>query len=678
MYAVSEKFKKAIQDNTRNYYWTGEITTKDKKTYPFTNKDIVKGSGYISNQCCGSNEIEIGSVYAAELGITLYSAIDRYTMEGATITMSFWLDVGEREYEEVPMGIFEISEANRTINCLELKAYDYMLRFEDNFTNKVSSGLAYDLLALACQECDVELAHTEEEIGAMPNGATLLGIYSENDIETWRDLIYYVAQVLGCFCTINRRGQLELRKYRNDSLMDISSKQRFSSSFSDFVTRYTAINSTNRLTEIAEYYALDPDDGLTMNLGVNPLLQFGLVETRKKLCTNILNDIAPINYVPFDSTTIGNPAMDLGDIITFSGGHADAEQITCVTSIQYKVNGKHSIKCVGKNPRMAVAKSKNDKNISGLLNQIEAGKIAVHTYMNASAFTLSSTNAEVVSIEFASNEDTDAQFHASILLDVKSNSVEKTGTAKGTITIPATGTDTKPTEQEETFSLKWTDDGKAILTDTYIINDHELTTYYPIETLSSGKHIINLYYPLNGLESNAYNTFKVWLNITGGTATIGRGQCVATISGQGLSANNTWDGRLEFDDTVELIEINNAIHTIGYQTTVRGETQIPTPCGVAEIYPLASLSGIAIVGMQETVKANPVVTKETINTDDKNHMQYDGKYVIAAEQFRLNLDYSNASQEIEFEQGRVTKVLMNTEQFARVDDMEVTKNGRYE
>lgn len=33
--------------------------------------------------------------------------------------------------------------------------------------------------------------------------------------------------------------------------------------------------------EVSEYYALDPDDGLTMSLGVNPLLQFGVVEARK-------------------------------------------------------------------------------------------------------------------------------------------------------------------------------------------------------------------------------------------------------------------------------------------------------------------------------------------------------------------------------------------------------------
>lgn len=49
---------------------------------------------------------------------------------------------------------------------------------------------------------------------------------------------------------------------------------------------------TNLITEEAEYYALDPDDALTLNLGVNPLLQFGLKTTRARLITNILNAIA--------------------------------------------------------------------------------------------------------------------------------------------------------------------------------------------------------------------------------------------------------------------------------------------------------------------------------------------------------------------------------------------------
>ena len=56
----------------------------------------------------------------------------------------------------------------------------------------------------------------------------------------------------------------------------------------------------------------------------------------------MLADISVIKYVPFDSETIGNPALDLGDVLRFSGGHADEEQITCITFSQCRIGGKHS------------------------------------------------------------------------------------------------------------------------------------------------------------------------------------------------------------------------------------------------------------------------------------------------------------------------------------------------
>ena len=327
MYPVSDAFLQAVQENTRRYYWTGEIRTKGGAVYPFGYEDIVKGSGYITAQCCGSAEIELGTVYAAEMGITLFSQIDRYTLEGAEVRLSYHLRLADGSFEEVPMGIFEVSEANRTAHCLELKAYDYMLRFEKSFNGFETMGNAYAFLDLCCRACSVELAHTKDEIEAMPNGAELLSVYPENDIGTYRDVLYFVGQVLGGFFCINREGKLELRKYGRSPVMEVKSRHRFTSSFSDFITRYTAVSSTNLRTQTAEYYALEQDDGLTMNLAVNPLLQFGLEETREELCRNILADISVVNYVPFDSSTIGNPALDLGDVLVFTGGQADGEQI---------------------------------------------------------------------------------------------------------------------------------------------------------------------------------------------------------------------------------------------------------------------------------------------------------------------------------------------------------------
>ncbi len=667
MYPVSEKYKKAIRDSTRKYYYSGKIITKDGTEHPFENKDIVKGSAYVTNQCCGNSEIELGSVYSAEMGITLYSNIDRYTLEGATITLSFFLLLDDETYEEVPLGIFEISEANRTINCLSIKAYDYMLRFDKAFNSTVSSGTAYEFLSLACENCEVELAHSQDEINSWNNGGIVLGIFFENDIETWRDVIYYVAQVLGCFCTINRQGQLELRKYKNIPIETIESKHRFKSTFSDFVTRYTAISSTNNRTQTAEYYSLENDDGLTMNLGVNPLLQFGLTKTREDILNHILNDISIISYVPFDSTTIGNPAFDLGDVITFSGGHADDEQITCITKYEYKINGEHILKCVGKNPKLAKTKSKNDKNIVGLLNSVEAGKIAVHTFMNASPYTICGTDTEIASIEFASNEDTDAQFYGTILLKVTADEVEKSKI----ITIPQVLENGETTQE---ISVTFKDEGRALIKVTYVINDNVLTTYCPIQSLHSGEHILNLYYPLNGLLANSYNTFRVWASVTNGTAVVERGQPICTISGQGLSSNNNWDGRLEFEDKINIIKLGAGLEVVKTADSVSTHTQKAEPFGAFDSFKLISASGINIVPIKDELSVNPVVITEIIEVADRDEMQFNTYFIKTESVFEFETDYEIKSREYPIDRGRMTKLIVNTEQFARIDSLEVRKD----
>ena len=591
MYPVSEAFLQAVQGNTRKYYWTGKITTVAGVEYSFTQEDIVKGSGYITAQCCGNSEIELGAVYAAEMGISLFLDIDRYTLEDAKVELSYHLRLADGSYEAVPMGIFEVSEANRTAHVLELKAYDYMLRFDRDFNGFETIGTAYGMMALCSTACGVELAQSQAEIEALPNGSELLSIYPKNDIETYRDVLYFTAQVLGGFFCINREGKLEFRQYGNTPVMEILQKHRFSSSFSDFVTRYTAVSSTNLRTQTAEYYALEEDDGLTMNLGINPLLQFGLEETRAELCRNILTALAVVNYVPFDSDTIGNPALDLGDVLTFSGGQADSQQITCVTSFTVKIGGRQSLKCVGKNPRLSQAKSKNDKNISGLLNQIEAGKIGIHTFTNASAYTLGETNVRIISIEFASKEENHAQFFGQVVVDVVADTVERTANANGTIVVPFpataadSGTDTNADSTEGgaaedstevsvdvSLPVTWTEDGKVICYVTFELNDAEILLHRPVETWHSGKHILSLYYPIENVVPNITNTFNVYLRMENGSGTVGIGDCIASISGQAMAAAAAWDGKITIEESAGLFAIGGGLQVKNYADVMAMET----------------------------------------------------------------------------------------------------------
>lgn len=664
MYPVSKEYQKAISESSRSFFWTGAITTRVGKKYTFGNKDIVKGSGYISRQCSGSSEIELGSVYAAELGISLFSDIDRYSLEDASITLSFHLKAGDETYEEVPMGIFYIAEANRKIKTLELKAYDAMLNLDKNFDKGLSSAFPYDFLSLLSKACHVELAQTKEEIEALTNGTELLGIYQENDIETWRDFLYYLAQALGCFSTIDREGKLRLIPYGIADNKTVDSRHRFSSTFSDFVTRYTAVSSTNKKTDIAEYYSVKPDDGLTMNLGVNPLLQFGLEEKRKRIINNILSAVTVVNYVPFDSDTIGDPALDLGDVIKFTGGHADETKRSAITSIETKINGKQKIKCVGKNPRLAGAKSKNDKNIAGLQSSMNENKLSIYTYVNALKISAGAEKTSIINIEFASGDETNAGFHAEVILDVKSNAVSRRADAETTIEIG---------EESKVISIpvNWTDDGKTILKVYYVLDGKEVEQFHPSETWFSGKHLLNLYYPIIEMKANELHTFEVLIELTDGTATIEPQNAMATISGQGLGAQERWDGRITVDEEIRLVELSglptNRIHDKAVAAFIT-----PKKTGITQPVDSIRLTGLMVPEFYDNISFFVPIVRDVVETADKDKMEYQRAYVEDDKQFLLRKEYFlSGGDPIVMDRGRAVSLTVNTEPFQELTEIKI-------
>lgn len=666
MHPVSDKFMDAVQKNTRTFYWTGSITTKTNQTYEFGNDDIVKGSGYINRQCCGNTEIELGTVYAAEMGISLYLDIDRYTLEEAEIRLSFHLVYEDETEEEVPMGVFYVAEANRCIKTLELKAYDGMLNLDKNFSKGLSSAYPYEFLSLLSKACHIELAQTKEEIEAMPNGTELLGIYQDNDIESWRDFLYYLAQTLGCFAIIDRFGRLNLSAYGNTAVMAVDIRHRFSSSFSDFVTRYTAVSSTNKRTEKAEYYAKSPDDGLTMNLGVNPLLQFGLEETRKRIINAILDVITSVEYVPFDSDTIGNPALDLGDVLRFTGGHADETKQSAITSIYTKINGKQTVKCVGKNPRLAAAKSKNDKNITGLINSIGETKLSIYTFANALALDVGAEKLSIINMEFASGDETNAEFHAQAILQVESNPDTRTLTAETTIDLGTTTDDNGTTVENKkviSFPLSWDEDGKTELSVFYVLDGHEVEEFHPKESWLSGKHLLTLYYPIMELTANQLHTFEVLISMKNGAGHIEAQNIMATITGQGLGVQERWDGKITAEETMKKLLLSSMpTHTL--QDVVMVHFLSPKKTGLNDHVASISLIGMPMRSMKDTLRLFAPIVRDVVETDDKKKMNYKKEYVLAEDVFRLRKDYAlSGNSSIRLDRGRMLKLVISTENF---------------
>lgn len=651
MFEVSEKFRNAVKSNTRKYEWYGTITTKVGKVYEFGAKDIVKGSGYIKWQCCSNTEIELGTVYAAELGITLYSQIDRYTLDEAKVRLYYSLTLADGTVETIPMGIYEITEANRGVRTLEIKGYDYMLRFEKTLNLESSSGTPYQFLKVACEACKVEMAQTVSEITALPNGEATLGIYSDNDIETFRDLIFYVAQVLGCFCQIDRYGRLVLKQYGNTPMWTVPQKERYDSSYSDFVTRYTAISSTNQVDQTSEYIAMETDDALTMNLGVNPLMQFGLKATRERMIREILTALQKVKYVPFDSTTIGNPALEPGDILKFTGGHADENEISCITSMECKIYGKMTIKCVGKNPKMASAKSKNEKNITGLLNSVESGKTIVYNFVNVSPFNIGQSLTKVMDIDFTATEETSAAFQCEMLLEVIK---------------PETG------DEETTEEVVVSNPELSIV---YKMNDETIDNFMPTKTCLYGKHIITLFFPISKIIENSSNTFSMYLKISEGTVSIGEAQIRATISGQGLAAGlGDWNGRININENIGFVKfVDEAFVTDVYKDTLSVTFPVRRDSDFTQI-----IGDIAIIaqdfGVDEFSDRTWIteILRTYVLTSVRGNPKY-GNYMTLnnEEQFTLRKRYAVESAPQSLELGYMECLVVDTSFYDAIEDIQI-------
>ena len=126
MYAVSEQYKAAMKQPVQRFRMTGKVGRAS-----FTDDNILSGSFSSTNQCSDDSSVQIGQVYIGELDVTLMNVnIARYSWKGQEIAPVFGMHLSDGTYEDVPLGVFYIAEANWTLSGVEITAYDGMSLFD--------------------------------------------------------------------------------------------------------------------------------------------------------------------------------------------------------------------------------------------------------------------------------------------------------------------------------------------------------------------------------------------------------------------------------------------------------------------------------------------------------------------------------------------------------------------
>lgn len=510
MFPVSAAYKTAIGKpiKTRRIVGTvGDIA--------FNDSNLVSGTLKIDNRCSDGTELTLGAVYIGQLTCVFHGINLTGEWMGKTITLSEELLVGEDTWEAVPLGVYHVVEAQHQETGVYVVAYDVMDYLDKPWAVSSTTGTPYDYLALISERCDVELAQTEEEIRELPNGTFGFALYEENDIQTYRDLLFWVAQTMACFATATRDGKIELRQYGGLPVDQIGSGTRWEgSSFSDYVTRYSGVSVVNIDDQSTIYRGLEVDTMLTYDLGANPLLQHMILDT---VLGNILQALEAIAFTPFSVDRSGCPAYDLGDILTFPDGIGGG-RTGCIMAYEYDYHDVYMIDGYGANPALYGAQSKADKELAGLMSKSVVNTFQYYTYTNAEEIELRDDYKEILSLRFGSTKQTLVTFQAEIKLE---NEIED------------------PDVETLVNNIK------------YIFNGTE-ADYHPVETWIEGKHLLHLLY-LIPIGSAALNTLKVRMNSEGGVTYISRADLNAVISGQGLVASDTWDGYIDAEDTIGTI-----------------------------------------------------------------------------------------------------------------------------
>lgn len=526
MYPVSELARQIIDSDDRSMEWAGTITLSDGTIRNYDMSNIVQGTCFLRTSC---NAPWIGQTVSTELSTQLYIDIDSEKLKNAVISMNCrvlsligvqtwgdllpytWNDVSGMTWGEenkrlstrIPMGVFTVQKARRSINSIQLTAYDNMSKFDVEISNITSTARnSYQWLALICRRCGVPLDMTPSDFRDFPNASRNIVFSDSNSvIKTYRDMLSQIAAALCAVAMMGRNGGLVLVPCKSPPVFTYTPDNRFSSEFEDYKTSYTGIYAQYKASGVQEYLTNNEenDTGSIIDLGANPFLQISGETARKSAIQSIIDGFKNYTITPFEMTIPYDPTLDLMDVIQFTGGHAPDNALAPITDFSRTINGNMTLRCDVSETIAGLLRA--DKTIDGV-----SGSSA------ASGISYASSGFWIEIDSFPDNSESISSDTTTTSKDIEFT-VDKTKTQ-----IAWTGNYTL--SEDATVTAK-----------VYVGED---LIYLVADEQTSGIHLLNVVVGHEVAEKGSKN-IRVVLNVSDGTLTMSANSARMTVLGIGYS-----------------------------------------------------------------------------------------------------------------------------------------------
>ena len=301
----TSNFKNALKETKEQEYKVSYGTTtiygNDLKNFnPVVNSDLLKTvmkEFYFETP----KKIEIGTIINAQQGILV-----------------------EENYEYINYGdyIIKESEYNPNDKTYSYKCYDYMLKTmidykELNVTYPITIK---DYIKAICTYCGLEFASYDNNF--VNSTKTINEDYFNNGDYTFRDILDYIAQLVGGWICIDKNNKVEVR-YTNET-NEIFDDDYIRNINVDFNKKYGPVNSIVFSRGAGSDNIYRKDDTSIKNNGLceikiadNPFLES---DNREDFIDGIFNKLKGLEFYILDIDTVGILFLEVGDLYNFEFG----------------------------------------------------------------------------------------------------------------------------------------------------------------------------------------------------------------------------------------------------------------------------------------------------------------------------------------------------------------------
>lgn len=548
MIDISNALNEYLNKTTRleGQYVRAEIKTKSGIKYTISDDEFSGGTVKIEKKSVSGSSFDIGECYINNATITIIDKANKYSYNFDNAEMSLFFGVKNASLgldEEIQLGKFIIPTDTtiRKIASIQLVGDSVLSKFDRPTNGVTTSGKPYALVSWCCDICGVELALTEAEFNALSENTNYTFYISEDSsIETYRDIIMYVSQIIGGFATDTNDGKLTFKIYSvSNSTFNINNDTIASSKLGD--SSYKLDGMTIQFNNKVLYIHGDSNSVYTLNLESNPLFDKLDEELVVVICNNIWSQLKDLTFRGFDFQYNGNPALECGDLLS-----NDVRGFSSfITSLSWVYHGKSSVVGAALDKRTKTKSQSVKKAASTGGSGSSSNELSTNRYINTEEFKLNTLETKVLQEYF--NMPANASPLFSFVMITKT---ELTGLVSLRIVYDNVDVLLKPKFQCNVgyHTLSFT----KSLDPSDVDMLHSLSVYATFVE-DSGQSIESIIPCL-------VEAYDIEANITGWKLS---------------SGTSKWTGRYELSDEVALISLPNVINVLGFTSNINVTNEIP-------------------------------------------------------------------------------------------------------